>query len=134
MLCHCISTFFANPFIHLVCIHLHLLWSKVPKVAFIFYTILRFSSNRYQRAFHFIPPNLNRKNNMDKAFYPIYYIWLFQILFYIQSSSHFHSGIYFILFLSICSSSFVIIISSAFLYFSLNFNSPSLSLLDMSSA
>ena len=60
---------------------------QVPKPTFIFYTILRFSSNRYHRAFHFIIPNLNHKNNMDKTFYPIYYIRLFQILFYTSDIS-----------------------------------------------
>jgi hypothetical protein len=55
---------------------------QLPKITFIFYTILRFSCNRYYRTFHFIPPNLNQKNNMDKIFYPKYYNRLFQILFY----------------------------------------------------
>jgi hypothetical protein len=43
---------------------------QIPKITFILFAFLRFSSKRYHRIFHFIPPNLNRKNNMDKTFYP----------------------------------------------------------------
>ena len=63
---------------------------QLPKITFIFYTILRFSKNIYYRTFHFIPPNLNHKNNMDETFFAKYYIQLFQILFYKVDISLFH--------------------------------------------
>ena len=63
---------------------------QLPKITFIFYTILRFSNDIYHRTFHFIPPNLNHKKNMDETFFPKSYIRLFQILFYKVDISLFH--------------------------------------------